>query len=121
MEKTMIAASLPWSNGSGFSYKDRHTELAASIVLQAVKDYIKVLRSLLKNSTSAARKRMLILEKNELEAFFYSEWYGFLTDLDPDRLLSGCQERAQEQEKERIRKQNKKKLKKMQEEKGGNT
>lgn len=113
MENTMISGSLPWSDGSGLSYNDQYAELASAIVFQAVKDYIKVLRALWKKGQTQEKKRKLIDEKTEIEEFFHSEWYGFLTDMDPSRLLSQCRWKAMEQEKEAIRKQNKRKIKQL--------
>ena len=114
MENTMVAATLPWGNGVGSDYEDAYTNLAAAIVLQAVKDYMKLLQTLWKKEIPLRKKRELIVEKNELEEFFYSDWYEFLTDLDPDRLISGCRMRAMEKEKERIHKQNIRKKKQLQ-------
>ena len=113
MENTMIAASLPWSDGSGSSFEDQYSELASAIVMQAVKDYMKLFQRLWKKDASLKIKRKLIIEKAEIEDFFYSDWYEFLTDLDPDRLLSGCRQRVVEKEKEKIHRQNMKRVKQL--------
>ena len=114
MANTMVPATLPWNNGTETSYEDQFTELASAIVYQAVKDYMKTMQALWKKDQTLKKKRNLVIEKMELEEFFYSDWYGFLTDLDPDRLLDGCRKRALEQEKERIRRQNLNEIKRMQ-------
>ena len=113
MENAMIPASPPWSDGSGSSCEDQYSELAAAIVFQAVKDYMNLIQKLWKKDVSLKIKRKLIIEKTEIEDFFYSDWYEFLTDLDPDRLLSGCRQRAMEKEKERIHRQNMKRVKQL--------
>lgn len=40
-------------------------------------------------------------EKRSLEYFFHSQWYGVLTDLDPERLISGVEERVRKETVER--------------------
>lgn len=52
---------------------DPYEELANAIILQAVKDY-RLHRD----------KRKLA----EIEQFFRSEWFYFLTDIDPEMLIS---------------------------------
>ena len=116
MERNTVYASLPWDDGSGGSAHDQDSELAGAIVMQAVKDYMKVLQNLWKKDVPLKKRRQLVIEKTELEQFFYSNEYQILTDLDPDVLLSGCRERAFELAKEKIQRQNRKKLKKMQKE-----
>ena len=111
---TMISASLPWSDGTGGEYRGQFNELASAIVLQAVKDYMKTLQTMWNKDQTLKKKRKLIIELAELEEFFYSDWYDFLTDLDPDRLLDGCRKRALEQEKEKIRRKNVREIKRMQ-------
>ena len=88
-------------------------ELAAAIVKSAVDDYIKVLRKLWRKTTDIKKKRKLIIEKAELEEFFHSEWYGMLTDIDPDRLIFECRLRAKEKEEASIARANGKKIKKL--------
>lgn len=98
MEQMMVNAVIPWSSGRA-DYDYPYADLVAAIVGQAVKDYIKLLRKLWKKDSTIQTKRKLILEKMELESFFHSEWYEALTDMDPDRLISMCQDTALEQEK----------------------
>lgn len=38
------------------------------------------------------------------EKFFHSQWFGILTDLDPERLISGVKERVKIEAVERRRK-----------------
>ena len=119
MEK-VVKGKFPWEGGEDFyggcthdgkSYApSAYSELAASIVLQAVKDYIKAIRQMWNPKVSKAKKREAMLEKVELEEFFHSEWYVFLCDIDPEKLIYNCHLRAEEQEQQRIRKQNKKRL-----------
>ena len=52
---------------------DPYQELANAIILQAVKDY---------RMTDDER------ELQEIERFFRSDWFGVLTSVDPDLLIS---------------------------------
>lgn len=58
--------------------------LANAIVLQAVKDYRRVLSILFRNSKNKEALSM----KRGLEQFFHSQWFAILTDLDPEELIS---------------------------------
>ncbi len=106
-----IDASLPWSDGSGPSYENGYTDLASGIVLQAVRDYMDTLQNQWKKDLAFKEKQQLIIDKAELESFFHSSWFEFLTDLDPDRLMEGCRQRAMEQQKEKIQTKNRKRVK----------
>ena len=53
-----------------------HEGLAAAIILQAVKDYRKALKK-------GERER-----KRECERFFRSQWFGILTSVDGETLIS---------------------------------
>ena len=88
-------------------------ELAAAIVKAAVDDYIAVLRKLWRKTTDIKKKRKLIVQKAELEAFFHSEWYEALTDIDPDKLIFQCRLRAKEKEEAAIARANRKKIKEL--------
>ncbi|HBT65809.1 MAG TPA: hypothetical protein DEB10_14215, partial [Ruminococcaceae bacterium] len=61
-----------------------YNNLANAIVLQAVKDYRKALRtlSLYPNNRSAQ------YERRSIEQFFRSAWFGVLTSIDPDMLIT---------------------------------
>lgn len=78
-----------------------YENLANAIILQAVKDYKRVLHRLDANP----KNRDAMHEKERLERFFRSPWYETLTDLDADRLIEGVQERVcQESAKRRKKK-----------------
>lgn len=81
-------------------YVDCYQNLANAIILLAVKDYKTVLRRLMRNPRSQDAQR----EKKRLERFFFSQWYGVLTDLDPKRLISGVMRQLRIEEEERRKK-----------------
>lgn len=62
---------------------DPYRNLANAIVVQAAKDYRKALRQLRHNPRYETARN----EKNEVERFFHSEWFHYLTNVDPDYLL----------------------------------
>lgn len=62
---------------------DPYRTLANAIIVQAAKDYRKALRQLRRNPRYETARN----EKNEVERFFHSEWFHYLTDVDPDYLL----------------------------------
>lgn len=78
-------------------YADCYENLANAIVLLAVKDYKSALRRLGRNPNNQDAQGT----KERLERFFFSQWYEVLTDLDPNRLISGVQERVRVEEEER--------------------
>ena len=93
-------------------------DLTAAIVKQAAEDYMAVLCKIWKtaekkDAADVKAKRKLIVEKMELEEFFHSEWYEFLTDIDPDRLIFQCRVKAKEKMKKEIAQANKRKIKKL--------
>ena len=63
--------------------------LAGAIILQAVQDYRRVLHTL-----KGGYEWKAAAEKEELEKFFHSRWYGLLTALDPDYLMERLQKEA---------------------------
>ncbi len=65
--------------------EDPYKRLANAIIIQAVTDYKKALRQLNRND----KYEPAIEIKEECEEFFHSEWFRFLTSLDPDYLLQG--------------------------------
>ena len=101
----------------GGAQETPYDELAIAIVEQAVKDYVKVIRGLWNKKLTIIQKRNLMLEKADLEGFFHSGWYEFLTDIDADRLMAQCKVVAKEKEKQAIERRNKVKIKKLLEEK----
>ena len=62
---------------------DPYRTLANAIIVQAAKDYRKALRQLRRNPRYETARN----EKNDVERFFHSEWFHFLTDEDPDYRL----------------------------------
>lgn len=62
---------------------DPYRTLANAIIVQAAKDYRKALRQLRRYPRYETARN----EKNDVERFFHSEWFHFLTDADPDYLL----------------------------------
>lgn len=63
-----------------------YENLANAIVEQAVEDYKTALLKLERNPNNKHAK----LDAFRLERFFHSDWYGKLTELDPDRLMNGA-------------------------------
>jgi len=61
--------------------------LANAIVLQAVTDYRKALKALSLNGKNRDAK----ITKDECERFFRSSWYGMLTSVDGELLISKLQ------------------------------
>jgi len=106
--------------GAGYRTASQDTpydELAMAIIKQAVKDYVKVIRMLWDKKLTVVQKRNLMLEKADLEGFFHSDWYEWLTDINPDKLMAQCRVIAKEKEKQAIEKRNKAAIKKLLEEK----
>lgn len=62
---------------------DPYRTLANAIIVQAAKDYRKALRQLRRNPRYETARN----EKNDVERFFHSEWFHYLTNVDPDYLL----------------------------------
>lgn len=67
----------------GSNTEDPYTGLANAIILQAVKDYRVVLKKL---SRGRANKDAEI-KKQEILNFFRSDWFGVLTEIDPEMLI----------------------------------
>ena len=76
-----------------------YQNLDNAIILQAVKDYNRVLHRLDANP----KNRDAMHEKERLERFFHSPWYETLTALDADRLIEVLQDRLS-QEAAKLRK-----------------
>ena len=76
---------------------DCYENLANAIVLQAVKDYKAALHTLEDYPESSFAKHEIVVQ----ERFFHSQWFGILTDLDPERLISGVKERVKVEAVER--------------------
>lgn len=65
-----------------------YINLAAAIVLQAVKDYRKILRAIRKNRNNKSARA----KKMHLERFFHSEWFKMLAPLDGEALITKLKE-----------------------------
>ena len=65
--------------------------LANAIILKAVADY----RQSLRRCNQHPEKELFTQDKNTLERFFRSDWFGVLTNLDPEILIHKlCEEVA---------------------------
>ena len=62
---------------------DFYTDLANAIIIQAVKDYRKALKTLKRYPRYEPAKKVVA----EVEEFFRSEWYRTLTSVDADMLM----------------------------------
>jgi hypothetical protein len=60
-----------------------YEDLANGIILQAVTDLRNALEALKRNPKNWKAEH----EVFEIEKFFHSEWFGTLTDVDPDFIL----------------------------------
>ena len=78
-------------------YVDCYQNLANAIILLAVKDYKTILRCPMRKPRNQDAQR----EKKRLERFFFSQWSGVLTDLDPKRLISAVMKQMRIEEEER--------------------
>ena len=102
------------SHSCGTSAKDDpYTELAAAVLMQAVDDYIEVLKKLLKGGLTKSEIRDCEISKKELERFFYSQEYEFYTaflstEIDPQALIKHCPIRAKERLEEEKQKEEEK-------------
>ena len=102
------------SHSCGTSAKDDpYTELAAAVLMQAVDDYIEVLKKLLKGDLTKSEIRDCEILKKELERFFYSQEYEFYTaflstEIDPQALIKNCPIRAKERLEEEKKKEEEK-------------
>ena len=102
------------SHSCGTSAKDDpYTELAVAVLMQAVDDYIEVLKTLLKGGLAKSEIRDCEILKKELERFFYSQEYEFYTaflstEIDPQALIKRCPIRAKERLEEEKKKEEEK-------------
>lgn len=64
--------------------KDSYEMLANAIILEAVRDYRRALRSLKRNPGNKAAAEMAV----ECEGFFRSDYFELLTSIDGERLIS---------------------------------
>ena len=61
-----------------------YEELANAIVLQAAKDYREALGIL----RFSPKDKDASISKDEIERFFHSGWFGLLTNINPEMLIS---------------------------------
>ncbi|ADL53655.1 hypothetical protein [Clostridium cellulovorans] len=67
----------------GSNTEDPYTGLANAIILQAVKDY----RDALKKLSRGRANKDAEIKKQEILNFFRSDWFGVLTEIDPEMLI----------------------------------
>ena len=67
----------------GGTHIEAYQELANAIVAQAAMDYLFILRLLKHHPADSEARR----KAREYESFFSSDWYGMLTDVDPEYLM----------------------------------
>ena len=70
---------------------ERYAEFANAIVVSAMREHRTYLRKLSRNEND----RNAQIKFDELEFFFYSDWFGILTNLGPDYLIDGLQKKVQ--------------------------
>ena len=82
---------------------DCYENLANAIIVFAYKEY----RDALWRLKEAPNSNFLLEKKGDLEAFFRSEWYGVLTDVDPEIIIRGAERwveaKAKRQERGRMK------------------
>lgn len=71
---------------------DRYAEFANAIIVSAAREYRTYLRKLSRNENDINA----IIKVEDLEKFFYSDWFCVLTDLDPDYLIDRLQKGVQD-------------------------
>ncbi len=71
--------------------KEAWEDFANAIVLLGIKDYEHALRRLIRHPESKSAQN----EVKRHEAFFYSDWFGVLTDLEPSYLIRKMKERLE--------------------------
>lgn len=67
----------------GANTEDPYTGLANAIILQAVKDY----RDAIKKLSRGRVNKDAEIKKQEVLNFFRSDWFGVLTEIDPEMLI----------------------------------
>ena len=79
-----------------------YVELANAIITQAAEDYIYLLRTG-KECVNRGRYCSFMVNKRELEKFFYSKYFAILTTIDPDYFIRLMKEAAQRKIKKQYR------------------
>ena len=108
----MMVVRPPWDTGAS-AREDPYTELAITVVMTAVEDYIEVLKTMLKGDLTDNEIHDCKLEKRRLERFFRSKDYEFYTafmsaEIDPEILIQQCPIRAKERLEEERKKEEEK-------------
>lgn len=89
--------------------EELYVNLAMTVIRHAVADYERTLVQLFFQPNMEKKARLRIC-KAELEAFFHSEGYALLTDIDADLIIRQAQRNAISTAKQRIRRKHQKKL-----------
>lgn len=71
---------------------DNYTHLATAIVLQAIKDYVKILKKKKKYADDKEKCEILELHQMEIENFILGEWFSCLSKMNGKRLLEKIEE-----------------------------
>ena len=108
----MMVVRQPWDTGSS-AREDPYTELAITVVMTAVEDYIEILKTMLKGDLTDNEIHDCKLEKRRLESFFRSKDYEFYTafmstEIDPEAIIKLCPIRAKERLEEERKKEEEK-------------
>ena len=79
-------------------------ELAKAIVLQACEDYKKSFKVVEKYKVNCEYVRAAKQMVNDVERFFFSEWFTALCNIDPHMILNELQRQCQPKKQKRKRK-----------------
>jgi len=72
---------------------ETYEKLANAVIVIACKDYRKVIKKLSRNPGN----RDALVEKKSIERFFRSGWFGVLTSVDPEMLMSRLQKEVRDE------------------------
>ena len=75
------------NKGHSVENVEAYEKLANAVIVIACKDYRKVIKKLSRNPGN----RDALVEKKSIERFFRSGWFGVLTSIDPEMLMSKLQ------------------------------
>ena len=65
-----------------------YERLAEQIIIRAAKDYLNALKRLFRHPENPTA----LATKEEIEMFFYSQWFTVLTKVNPNVIIKGIQE-----------------------------
>lgn len=68
--------------------EENYQDLANAIIIQAVNDYIRVLKH---GSGIRVGPSRILVTKEELDNFFYGNWFMMLTTMDPNVIVKGIE------------------------------